>query len=178
MVEAVPVVTLSINRFRVIGVTVIVVPTSETRGRTEVTKDLCPSLNCVSPVVSVAAIAEPVTIDGTTQAGYTNTPRIELNGAGAGDQVSGLYLLTSNSLIRGLAINRFSREGIRIEVFGNNVIQANFIGTGVRGTNSPNSRLPSAVLARVRRRSVVPGRKSSAKNTTALRYSPNGALRS
>lgn len=86
-------------------------------------------------------ITEPVTVDATTQPGYVNTPRIELNGAGAGAGQPGFYLLTSNCVIRGLAINRFGGDGIRIENFGGHVIQANFIGTGVHGTNSPGNGL-------------------------------------
>src|ERR1041384_3526440 len=82
------------------------------------------------------SITEPVTIDGTTQPGYAGKPRIELNGAGAAGNGTGIYLLTSNCLIKGLAVSRFSRDGIRIESYGSNTIQANFIGTGPYGTNS------------------------------------------
>jgi hypothetical protein len=79
---------------------------------------------------------EPVAIDGTTQAGYTDKPRIELNGTNAGEDATGIYLQSSNCVVKGLAINRFTKEAIRIEGSGNNVVQGNFIGTGPFGTNS------------------------------------------
>lgn len=84
-------------------------------------------------------ITEPVSIDGTSQPGYVNKPRIELNGAAVGANEFGLWLRTSNCVIRGLAINRFNGQngdGIRIEIGGGNIIQGNFIGTGVEGTNA------------------------------------------
>ena len=81
-------------------------------------------------------IIEPVTIDGTTQSGYVGTPRIELNGTSAGTDATGIYLQSSNSVVKGLAINRFTKEAIRIEGSGGNAIQGNFIGTGHYGTNS------------------------------------------
>lgn len=81
------------------------------------------------------SVLEPVTIDGTTQAGYSGKPLIALDGAAAGFG-SGIYLLTSNSVVKGLAVSRFTRDGIRLEQFGGNVIQANFVGPGPFGTNN------------------------------------------
>jgi len=78
-------------------------------------------------------ITDPVVIDGTTQAGYTNHPVIELNGASAGKN-AGLRLLAGNSTVRGLAINRCDGDGIYIGGGGTNVIQGNFIGTDTTGT--------------------------------------------
>jgi hypothetical protein len=78
-------------------------------------------------------VLDPVTIDGTTQPGYSNQPLIELNGASAGEN-SGLRLLAGDSRVRGLAINRFAGDGIYIEGPGRNVIQANRIGTDAGGT--------------------------------------------
>jgi hypothetical protein len=88
---------------------------------------------------ALPSITEPVRIDGTSQPGYVNKPRIELNGAALAADQFGLWLRTSNCMVRGLAINRFNGQngdGIRIEDAGGNVIQGNFIGTGVEGTNA------------------------------------------
>jgi hypothetical protein len=90
----------------------------------------------INLVAVLPSLTDPVTLDGTTQPGYTGPPQIELNGSGVGASGTGLYLLTSNCVIKGLAINRFAREGIRIETHGGNIIQANFIGTGPFGTNA------------------------------------------
>lgn len=81
------------------------------------------------------SIVEPVVIDGTTQSGYAGKPLVAIDGAGAAGHGSGIYILTSNTVIRGLSINRFPRDGIRIETHGGNSIQGNYIGTGPFGTN-------------------------------------------
>jgi hypothetical protein len=89
-------------------------------------------------VAPLPKIRDSVTIDGTTQPGYAGTPIIELDGRNvfsAHDTAdsSGLILAGNNSIVRGLVINRFPAEGIR--VLGNhNVVQGNYIGTDLTGT--------------------------------------------
>ncbi|MCS7089546.1 MAG: hypothetical protein NZM03_02305 [Limisphaera sp.] len=86
------------------------------------------------------AIREPLRIDGSTQPGYAGAPRIELNGAGAGPNAHGLYLLTSNCLVRALGLVRFSGDGIRIEYGGSNIVEGCWIGVTLDGkTAAPNS---------------------------------------
>ena len=71
-------------------------------------------------------IDDPVTIDGTTQPGYAGRPIIELSGARAGPNVSGMLFQTFNSTVRGLAINSFlNGNGIELGEGGNHVIQGN-----------------------------------------------------
>jgi hypothetical protein len=90
----------------------------------------------ILPLTLLPPVLEPVIMDGTTQPGYGGNPLIELRGTSAGTQVNGLYLLTSNCVIRALCINRFSKDGIRIELGASNVVQGCYIGTGPRGTNA------------------------------------------
>ncbi|HYV27639.1 MAG TPA: hypothetical protein VFA77_08915, partial [Candidatus Eisenbacteria bacterium] len=45
-------------------------------------------------------ITDIVMIDGTTQAGYAGKPIIEINGANAGVDVSGLLIRTNNCVVR------------------------------------------------------------------------------
>ena len=94
------------------------------------TKPFTISLASALPVVST-----PMTIDGTTQAGYSNAPVVELNGAGAGSGAVGLQLDpgASGSTVLGLAINRFNGPGLLLNG-PTNVIQGNFIGTDITGT--------------------------------------------
>jgi titin len=83
-------------------------------------------------------ITVPVVIDGTTQPGYSNTPLIELSGA---NLVSvGLFLAGGGSMVRGLAINRFTSYGIQIQGPGGNQIAGNFIGTDPTGTLSEGNK--------------------------------------
>ena len=78
-------------------------------------------------------VGTTVTIDGWTQggAGYTGSPLIEINGTNAGAGANGLRL-GSGHTIRGLAINRFSGNGIQLEQNGN-TIQGCYIGTDATG---------------------------------------------
>lgn len=87
----------------------------------------------INLMASLPAIATPMTIDGSTQTGYNNQPLIELNGASAGTEAIGVRLTTANCTVRGLAINRFATDGLRIESILNTV-QGNFIGLDPTGT--------------------------------------------
>jgi CSLREA domain-containing protein len=110
-------------------------------------------LATISPNSALPLITDRVTIDGYTQPGSspntlsqgTNAVlKVELSGANAGTNVSGLNIRDSfgdpsGSVVRGLAINRFSRSGIEIDLedpLGSNGvdIQGNFIGTDPSGT--------------------------------------------
>jgi hypothetical protein len=83
---------------------------------------------------ALPTITVPVTIDGTTEPGYSSTPLIELNGSGAGSSVDGLDISAGGSTVKGLAINRFTGEGISLSVAGGNLIENDFIGTNPGGT--------------------------------------------
>jgi trimeric autotransporter adhesin len=93
----------------------------------------------ITPTTVLPFITEQVTIDGTTQAGFSGTPLIEVNGKSvvAG---SGFFLLSNQgSIIRGLTINNFSAinsAAIRISGGSNNIIAGNLIGTNSSGTSA------------------------------------------
>ena len=95
----------------------------------------------IAPALALPGTNDPVTLDGYTQPGaIANTSagasnavlKIELNGANTGAS-SGLHLDGGNSAVRGLAINRFANTGIVVGS-NDNVIEGNFLGTGVSGT--------------------------------------------
>jgi titin len=77
-------------------------------------------------------IADSVTIDGTSQPGYSGIPLIELDGENAGANASGLVLAGPNCTVQGLVINRFSRFGIDLHT-SSNVIQGNYVGVDATG---------------------------------------------
>jgi titin len=87
----------------------------------------------ITPLSALPIITGPVTIDGTTQPGFAGTPIIELNGSSAGSGVNGLTINGGSSTVRGLVINRFAGDGIRLQS-SNNVVAGNYIGTNVAGT--------------------------------------------
>ena len=90
-------------------------------------------VHTITPTAGLPQVMEPVVIDGTTQPGYAGLPLVELNGTNAGSTVNGLLLVGGESTVRGLAINRFARDGIRIEGLGANLIQGNILGTDPSG---------------------------------------------
>ncbi len=62
------------------------------------------------------ALTDPyLTIDGTSQPGYSTQPLIVLNGSSAGSGANGLTVGASNCTIQGLDITGFSGNGVDVE---------------------------------------------------------------
>lgn len=89
-------------------------------------------VHTISLQSNLDAISDPVTIDGTTQPGYSS-PVIELDGTSAGTQGTGLWLTANGSTVRGLVINRFAYQQILV-YSSNNTIAGNYLGTNAAGT--------------------------------------------
>src|SRR5205085_4734634 len=90
----------------------------------------------IALISPLPVITESVTIDGTTQPGYSGSPIIELNGSSAGAGANGLRISGGGSLVTGLVINRFvpafpstGGHGIVLELAGGSEIRGNYIGT-------------------------------------------------
>ena len=90
-------------------------------------------IHTIVPLTPLPTITDSAIIDGTTQAEYSGTPLIELDGSNAGIGATGLTVNANGSTIRGLAINRFSEYGIHVNG-EQSVIAGNFIGTNSSGT--------------------------------------------
>ncbi|TAD88582.1 MAG: hypothetical protein EA000_06485 [Oscillatoriales cyanobacterium] len=86
----------------------------------------------IRPLSPLPQITDSAIIDGTTQPGFSSRPVIELDGSNV--SVDGLYISAGNSTVRGLTINRFGVDAIRLTGNGGNIIEGNFIGTDVTGT--------------------------------------------
>jgi uncharacterized repeat protein (TIGR01451 family) len=116
-------------------------------------------VHTIAPLMGLPALTDPVTIDGTSQPGFAGSPLIELSGANAGLS-DGLDLLpgAGGSTVKGLVINRWSGDGIRVTGNGNTIV-GNYIGTDPMGTvalgngefgiqiNSSNNVVGGATLA-------------------------------
>ncbi|MFL6210211.1 MAG: right-handed parallel beta-helix repeat-containing protein [Pyrinomonadaceae bacterium] len=87
----------------------------------------------IAPSSALPPITDPLTIDATTQPGYSGAPLIELSGASAGG-AHGLYITAGNSRVRGLVINRFSGDGIVLQGGTGNVVEACYLGTDATGS--------------------------------------------
>jgi photosystem II stability/assembly factor-like uncharacterized protein len=81
---------------------------------------------------ALPVITDPVKIDGTTQPGFDGAPIVQLDGTGAGANVTGLYVFADNSTVQGLVISNFSGSGI-VLVSNNNVVQGDYVGTDLTG---------------------------------------------
>ena len=90
-------------------------------------------IQTITPSSSLPVITDSVTIDGTSQPGFSGTPVIELDGSGAGS-ADGLRITAGNSRVRAMVINRFEGQGILIQTNGGNTIIGNYIGTDITGT--------------------------------------------
>jgi GEVED domain/Right handed beta helix region len=89
----------------------------------------------LTPLTALPILTDPVTLDGTTQPGFTVGPLVELSGASAPGGSSGLRLATSNSVIRGLVVNRWRAHGIEINGGRGHAVENCYLGIGSQGTN-------------------------------------------
>jgi uncharacterized repeat protein (TIGR01451 family) len=108
-------------------------------------------------------VTEAVTIDATTQPGFSGVPVIELNGSGAGAGTNGLTIAAASSTVRGLAIYSFNGSGIVLSGNGN-LVEGNLIGTNgageIRGNSSHGVLITSSAIG-----NVIGGTFSGAGNT-------------
>src|SRR5712691_4869494 len=90
-------------------------------------------VHTINVASALPTITDAVIIDGTTDSEFLGSlPVIEWNGAGAGVGVDGLTISANNSTVRGIAINRFSGNGLVLS--GNvNTVQLSYFGTGADG---------------------------------------------
>ena len=113
----------------------------------------------IIPQSDLPPITDPAIVDGLSRPGSncnSTTPflQVELDGSQAGISANGLTVIAGDTTIRGLVINRFSRNGIELLELGGNVVECNFIGLNVSGTvdlgnvehgvfvnNTPNNRI-------------------------------------
>jgi CSLREA domain-containing protein len=95
-----------------------------------------PGVRTINVTSGLPTVNKTVSIDGTTQPGFSGTPLIELNGAGAGASVTGLQFNAQSCSVRGLIINRFSGYGINTDSFSGLTLQGNYIGTDAAGTSA------------------------------------------
>ena len=101
----------------------------------------------IQPLTPLPSITDPVTVDGTTQTGFTLHPIVTLDGSMLPDQTfnPGLEIDTSNSTIKSLAITGFVlSEGILIGGFDSTGVTGNhvegcYLGLNADGTTTnPN----------------------------------------
>ncbi|MCA9063345.1 MAG: DUF4347 domain-containing protein, partial [Planctomycetaceae bacterium] len=107
----------------------------------DITTALVSGTHTISLASALPTITEAVVINGTTDADFSGTPSIQIDGTSAGATADGLTLGAGSdgSTIRGLIINRFGHSGILVTGSGNNTLAGNYIGTDVTGTTGPGN---------------------------------------
>jgi uncharacterized delta-60 repeat protein len=95
----------------------------------------------IKPTSSLPVITDPLTIDGTTQPGYSGEPLIHLVGSNAGIGADGLQVHTFGTTVRGLGIHGFSGDGIELAANDGNVVELNHIGP----ETTPDPCIPVAI---------------------------------
>lgn len=87
---------------------------------------------------ALPAISKEVTIDGTTQPGYSGTPLIALTRANSSVGGNGLLFTGGGATVQGLAIYGFAGYGLDFEKGGGNNVLSDFIGVTAGGVASGN----------------------------------------
>lgn len=131
--------------------------------------DQVPTIALRSPLPD---ITESVTIDGTTQA----AGKVEINGAGAGQGVNGLTVRGGTSVLRGLVINRFNVNFVRLVsgdflnsggsaivlASANNIVEGNFLGTDAAGRSALGNGLAGVIVTGPQ--NIIGGTTATARN--------------
>jgi hypothetical protein len=88
---------------------------------------------------SLPAVTHPVTIDATTQPGYASVPRIVLDGTNAGTGVSGITFKTSQSGLKGVAVDDFSDFGVVLNGGSAVTLAGDYVGVTPAGIAAGNA---------------------------------------
>jgi hypothetical protein len=87
----------------------------------------------IAPIADLPPVNDAVTIDATTQPGFSGTPLITLSGAGTGSGL-GLKIAAGTTTVRGLVVNNCSLNAIEFIINGNNHLEGCYIGTDATGS--------------------------------------------
>ncbi|NJK75255.1 MAG: hypothetical protein HC942_15975 [Microcoleus sp. SU_5_6] len=120
-------------------------------------------IQTIAPLSPLPDITSPVSIDGTTQPGFSGAPIIEISGINSTNPIApGLTISAGNSTVRGLVINRFDKQ-INLVAGGSNVIEGNYIGTDVAG-NAPGGSLKTGISINGSSNNIIGGTTAAARN--------------
>jgi uncharacterized repeat protein (TIGR01451 family) len=89
----------------------------------------------ITPPTSLPAItAANVTIDGTTQPGYSGAPLVTIDGSSNPNPSNGLQLRGGNDAVKGLSIVSFQGSAILIDTADANTVSGNYLGVHADGS--------------------------------------------
>ncbi len=96
----------------------------------------------IAPTSALPVLTSAVTIDATTQTGWSAVtgPVVLLDGGSAGASTHGMEIQASATTIRGLAIGGFTDTGVRTQSSATGLtLQQNWIGLDLDGIANPNA---------------------------------------
>jgi hypothetical protein len=118
---------------------------NDTPGPDTINFNITSASKTIAPATPLPRITDAVTINGYSQPNSSANTRaannnavllIVLDGVNAGAAAIGLEVDGSDSIIRGLVIQRFGRAGVLLSGVGDHVVAGNFIGTDAAGSTS------------------------------------------
>src|SRR5262245_53883592 len=140
-------------------------------------------VHTISPATALPqiVIAEGITIDGTSQPGYTNAPLIELSGNSLA--ANGLDFEFTPATVKALIINGWTQSGILSQNGGSLALTGSYIGTDETGTVAvPNS--TGVLMANGAATNTIGGPSAAERNLLAgdgagrsLQVHSNGSIR-
>ena len=93
----------------------------------------------IAPASGLPAISGVVNLDGASQPGYAGLgPIVEIRGDLAGGGVDGITVSAGSSLLRGLVVNRFTGNGIKLTAAGGNTVVTSGAGRDLTLAVQPN----------------------------------------
>jgi len=105
-------------------------------------------VHVITPMSTLPAVTDPVTIDGTTQTGYTGTPLIQIKGSSAGATADGLDITGGSTTINALIVSNFSGSGISMSnAKGGNTIKNCYVGTDPTGALAAGNAVNGIVIS-------------------------------
>jgi len=108
----------------------------------------------ITPPTSLPAITSAnVTIDATTQPGYSGTPLVTLDGSSNPNPSAGLQLSGGSDTVKGLSIVRFQGSAIVVDTLGSDVIAANYLGLQADGS-TPGQNAGEGILVTTRNNTI------------------------
>jgi hypothetical protein len=136
-------------------------------------------VHTIEPASALPVVSDTLTISGSTQPGYSalsKAPMIELSGANAGADVSGLVFgpTAPHSSADGLIVNQFDGDGIVFEGSGDGLLGC-YVGTDATGmTAAPNQGNGVRVMVETSVGSLLAARNVISGNALAGIVAPNG----
>lgn len=87
----------------------------------------------IAPKTVLPWLTDTVTLDATTQPGFSQRPIVELSGENITETRTGINVNADDVQVRGFVINQFTNSGIFVHEVSGAVVQSNIIGADVTG---------------------------------------------